>query len=250
MDAAIGIGTATPRFEDARLLRGRGRYTDDVQPAGTAYLAVVRSPYARARIAGIEATAARAAPGVLAVLTGAELAADGLGTLATIVQRHRRDGSPMARPPYALLAQGEARFVGDAVAVVVASSRHAAEDGRDLVEVAYEGLPPVTDAEEAVRPGAAVVWPELVPDNVSFVFEQGDRAATERAFRAAHHVATLAFRVSRVSANPMETRNAIGEYDPVEDRYTLTAGTQTPHKVRSELAERGWRLESACRTIP
>ena len=242
---SIGIGSATPRFEDARLLRGLGRYTDDIHPNGAAFMAVVRSPHANARIVGTDAVAARAAPGVIAVLTGAELAADGLGGLQTMVARHRPDGSPMPRPPYTLLATEAVRFVGDAVAIVVAGTLQAAQDGRDLVSVEYDALPAVTDAEAALAPGAPPVWPELAPDNVCFLFRQGDAAATDQAFAAAHHVTTLDFRISRVSASPMEPRNATASYDPGDDSYTLTAGTQAPHNMRSAIAEHTLRIPSA-----
>ena len=235
---AFGIGSATPRFEDARLLRGLGRYTDDIRMPHEASMAIVRSPHAHARIRGIDTAAAAAAPGVLAVLTGADLLADGWGTLHTIVERKQRDGSPMAHPPYRLLALDEARFAGDAVAIVIASSAAAAADARDLVDVDYEPLPSVTDAAVAVQPGAPAVWPDEVPDNVSFVYHLGDRAATDAAFARAHHVSRLDFRISRVSANPMEPRNAIGLHDPVEDRFTLYAGLQSPHLMRSVLSER------------
>lgn len=236
--SSFGIGTSSVRIEDARFLRGRGRYVDDIRVRDAAFLAVVRSPYAHAAIRGIDTDAARAVPGVIAVWTGADLLADGWGTLHTIVKRHQRDGSPMAEPPYRLLCTDAARFAGDAVAVVVAETAHAAQDGAELVMVDYDPLPCVTDAVAAVAGGAPAVWPELVPDNVSFVFEQGPRAKVDAAFAAADHVTSLDFRVTRVSANPMEMRNAIGDYDPIEQRYTLHAGVQIPHKIRSELAER------------
>jgi carbon-monoxide dehydrogenase large subunit len=236
--AGFGIGSATPRFEDARLLRGLGRYVDDIALPGMAHMAVVRSPHASARIAAIDAAAARALPGVLAVLTGADLAADGWGTLHTIVERRRRDGTPMAHPPYRLLALDAVRFVGDAVAIVIAETAAAALDGRDAVAVDYDSQPAVTDVADAARPGAAAVWPADVPDNECFVFALGDAGAVAAGFAAAHHVSTLDFRISRVSANPMEPRSAIGLHDPGDDRFTLYAGTQIPHKLRTELAER------------
>ena len=195
-------------------MRGRGRYTDDVEAANAVHMVVVRSPHAAARIRGIDTAEALAAPGVLTVLTGADVAADGLGLLRTSVDRKRRDGSPMARPPYRLLATDQVRFAGDAVAIVVAETRAAAFDAADLVAVDYEDLPSVTEAAEAVAPGAPAVWPDQVPDNVSFVFEQGNRAATDAAFARAAHVTTLDFRITRVSANPIEPRNAVGWYDP------------------------------------
>ncbi len=236
--AEFGIGTSTPRVEDARFVRGLGRYTDDIHFPGETHMAVVRSPYAAARINGIDASAALAAPGVVAVLTGADVVADGLGTLHTIVQRHRRDGTPMARPPYRILALDRVRLVGDAVAIVIAESAALARDAADLVAVDYEELPSVTDAAAAVAKGAPAVWPEEVPDNVSFVFELGDRATVDAAFARADHVARIDYRISRVSANPLEPRNAIGLYDPAEGRYTLYAGMQAPHNIRKELAER------------
>src|ERR687894_692153 len=210
------IGAAVPRVEDLRLVRGRGRYTDDIEVPNAAHLAVVRSPHAAARIRGIDPSAALAAPGVLAVLTGADAEADRLGHLESSVDRSRRDGRPFARPPYRVLALDEVRFAGDAVAAVIAETRALAQDAADLVAVDYEDLPSVTDAAEAVQPWAPAVWPDEVPDNVSFVFQQGDKAATDPAFAAADHVTTLDFRITRVSANPLEPRNALGLYDPVE----------------------------------
>jgi carbon-monoxide dehydrogenase large subunit len=236
--AEFGIGTSTPRVEDARFVRGLGRYTDDIHFPGETHMAVVRSPYAAARVNGIHTEASRAAPGVLAVLTGADAVADGLGTLHTIVQRHRRDGTPMARPPYRVLALDRVRLVGDAVAIVIAESAAQARDAADLVSVDYTELPSVTDAAAAVAKDAPAVWPEEAPDNVSFVFELGDRAAVDAAFARADHVARIDYRISRVSANPLEPRNAIGLYDAAEDRYTLYAGMQAPHNIRRELAER------------
>ena len=238
----FGIGTATPRFEDARLLRGLGQYTDDIHPPNAAFMVVVRSPHASARILSIDTEAARAAPGVLAVLTGADLLADGIGPLQTMVQRHRADGSPMARPPYHALATDAARFAGDAVAIVVATTLPAAHDAAELVAVDYDPLPAVTDAVAAAAPGAPAVWPGHAPDNQCFVFRLGDAARTDAAFAAAHHVTRLELPISRVSANPIEPRTATAAYDPARDTYTLHAGTQAPHKVRSELAEHTLRI--------
>ena len=234
----LGIGASTRRYEDPRLLRGLGRYVDDMRVPGQAHMAVLRSLFAAARILGIDTAVARAAPGVLAVLTGTDLAADGIGPLRTSVHRKQRDGTAMPEPPFHALAQGAARFVGDAVAIVIAETPAQAQDAAELVDVSYEPLPAVTDAAEALEPGATAVWPDLAPDNLCFVFPLGDKAATDAAFAAADHVATLDFRVTRVSASPMETRNALAVFDPVEQRYTLHSGVQTPHKLRSEIAEK------------
>lgn len=237
MTREYGIGQSVPRTEDLRLLTGQGRYVDDYTLPGQCWMAVVRAPHAAATISGIDTSAAEEMSGVVAVLTGADLVADGIGTLHTIVQRHKRDGSPMERPPFHPLAVDRVRFAGEGVAIVVADTMHAARDAAEMVEVEYEEQAAVTDVAAAVREGAPAVWPRLVDDNVSFVFEAGDRAATDAAFADAHHVTRLDFRVSRVSANPLEPRNAAGSYDPIEQRYTLLAGIQIPHKIRTEIAE-------------
>ncbi len=231
------IGAANRRVEDARFIRGLGRYVDDMSFPGQASMIVVRSPHAAARITSIEATRALALPGVLAVLTGQDAAADGLGGMHTVVQRFRRDGTPMPRPPYRLLALDSVRFVGDAVAIVVAESRAIAEDAAELVAIEYVPGESVTDVAQAVNSGAPAVWPEHAPDNICFYYQEGDRASADKAFASARHVCKLDFRVSRVSANPMEPRTAIGLYDAATGRYTLYASTQAPHKIRTELAE-------------
>ncbi len=243
--AGVGIGASVRRVEDFRLLRGAGNYVGDLKLANMAHMVVVRSPYANARIDSIDKTAALAAPGVLAVLIGAEQDEAGIGHFITIVQRHRPDGSPMPRPAFRPLAVGHARFVGDAVAVVVAETVAQAQDAAELLDIAYTALPSVTSAVAALEPNAPVVWPELTPDNLCFRFQLGNRDATDAAFARADHVATLPFRITRVSANPMETRNAIGVFEPIEGRYTLHAGVQAPHKIRSELAEHTLGVSSA-----
>lgn len=235
-----GIGAPVRRVEDARLVRGRGRYTDDHRLADAAHLVLVRSPHAAARIRGIDASAARAMPGVLAVLTGDDLAA--LGPLETSVTRQLPGGKPMPRPPYRILATDAARFVGDPVAAVIAETRAAAKDGAEAVAIDWEPLPAVTGATAALEPGAPAVWPGHAPDNLCFLFTLGDRAAVEAGFAKAAHVARLPFRISRVSANPIEPRGAIGAWDESEGRWTLISGVQIPHKIRSELAARTLRV--------
>ncbi|GAC1558678.1 MAG: xanthine dehydrogenase family protein molybdopterin-binding subunit [Beijerinckiaceae bacterium] len=236
--AVFGIGQPQPRVEDLRFVRGAGRFVDDIEMSSAAHMVVVRSPHASATIKSIESGQALAMPGVLAVFTGADLIADGIGTLHTMVKRKRRDGSAMPEPPFRLLALDAARFAGDAVAIVVAETLAAAQDAAEQVIVDYDDRPSVTDAVAATGPGAPAVWPKEAPDNICFVFEQGDRAAADAAFASAQHVTTLDFRVSRVSANALEPRNALGLFDAAEGRYTLYSGTQMPHKLRSELAEK------------
>ena len=230
-----GIGAPMRRVEDPRLLRGAGRFVDDIAAPAAAHLVVLRSPHAAARIAGIRAEAARAMPGVLLVLTMAEVA--GLGVLRCVTPRHRRDGAPITQTPWRMLADGAVRYVGDAVAAVVAETRAAAQDAAEAIAVDYDPLPAVTDLADAVQPGAPAVWPEIAPDNESFLFRLGDAAAVEAAFARAAHVARLDFRITRVSANPLEPRNALASHDPIEDRYTLTTGTQLPHVMRNEIAQ-------------
>jgi carbon-monoxide dehydrogenase large subunit len=232
----FGIGQSLPRSEDLRLLRGRGRYTDDIVLPRQAALFVLRSPHAAARIRSIDTTAAGAAPGVLAVLTGKDADSDGLGTFTSRVTRPRPDGWPNFVPPFRVLALDRVRRVGDAVAAIVAESLAEAKDAAELIEIDYETLRSVTATAEAARPGAPAVWDE-VPDNVCFVYELGDKKAVDSAFAGAAHVAELDFTVSRVSTNSMEMRNAIGSYEARDGRYTLYVGAQAPHTLRGELAE-------------
>lgn len=230
------LGEARPRDEDARLVTGQGRYTDDIQVEGAAHMAVVRSPYAAARILGYETDEARAMPGVLAVLTGEDLAADGLGPLRPAIRHQRPGGRDMAETRFDLLAMDEARMAGDPVAVVIAETRAQAEDAAEAAFVDYEPREAVTDVCAAVADGAPALWPDA-PDNVAFVFEQGDRSAVDAAFAGAHHVAKLDFRVTRVTAVSMEPRGCIAVPEEDRKRVTLWLGTQQPHRLRAALAQ-------------
>jgi carbon-monoxide dehydrogenase large subunit len=229
----FGIGQAVTRFEDRRLLQGGGRYLDDVNLPGQLAAVVVRSMHAHARIRGIDVEAARKAPGVVAVFTGADLARDGLGTMQMTLKRKRPDGSPMFAPPHRGLAQDRVRYVGDPVALVVADTRGRAEDAADLVDVDYEPLPSVTSTAAAI--GGPPVWDEC-RDNVSNLYEVGDRAAVDAALAAAPRVIRRRYVISRVHAQYMEARGALGVWDPAEERYTLHADVQYPHRVRNALA--------------
>lgn len=245
----FGIGQAIPRFEDSRLLRGRGRFQDDRNLPGQAYAVVLRSPHAHARILNIDSAAAKAAPGVLAVYTGADYAADGLGMPKAAMPRKRPDGSPMFAPQRPALVVDRVRYVGDPVAFVVAESLAQAKDAAELVDVEYEPLPAVTDTALATMPGAAPVWDEN-PDNISHVFEKGDKAATEAAFAAAARRFRQRYVITRVHAQYMEPRGALGTYDDGEDRYTLYADCQYPHRVRNMLANAVFRVpESKIRVV-
>src|SRR6266581_3122424 len=227
----FGIGQPIKRFEDVRLVRGGGRFHDDVNLPGQAHAVIVRSIHAHARIVTIDAAHARRAPGVLAVFTGADVAE--LGTMKMTLKRKRPDGSPMWAPPHHGLTRERARYVGDPVAMVVADTLAQAEDAAELLEIDYEPLPAVTSTADAV--GGPAVWEEC-PDNVSNVHEVGDRAATEAAFGRATRVVRRRYVITRVHAQYMEARGALGAWDPGEQRYTLHADVQYPHRVRTALA--------------
>ena len=231
----MGLGRAIPRTEDWRLLRGRGRYTDDTTLPRATRLYVLRSPHAAARICSIDTTAGLKSPGVLAILTGEDMAREGFGTFASRVTRQRPDGKPNFVPPYRPLALERVHHVGEPVAAIVAETLDQAKDAAELVAVDYETLPSVTDTAEAAKPGAPTVWEEA-PRNLCFLFKIGDKSAADAAFARAQHVARESFLISRVTANSMEGRAALAAYDEGEDRYTLHAGLQGPHGMRQEIA--------------
>ena len=229
----FGIGQSVKRVEDQRLLRGEGRFHNDVNLPGQVHAIIVRSVHAHARLRSVDTAAARAAPGVVAVFTGADVARDGLGTMQMTLKRKRPDGAPMWAPPHRGLCQDRARYVGDPVAMVVAETPAQAEDAAPLLAIDYEALPSVTSTAEAV--GGAPVWDEC-PDNVSNLFEAGDRGAADAAFARAAHVVHRRYTITRVHAQYMEPRGALGVWDPGEARYTLYADVQYPHRVRNALA--------------
>ena len=247
--AKFGIGQPVTRFEDPRLLRGQGHFINDANLPGQAHAVILRSPHAHARIVRIDAAAALASAGVLAVFTEADLAADGLGMMRVNLQRKRPDGSPLFYSPHPGLARGHVRYVGDPVAMIVAETANQARDAAELVDVAYDPLPAVTDTAMLLEHGAPAVWADC-PDNLSHIFEAGNRAATEAALGAATHVVRRRFVISRVYAQFMEPRGAIGSYDPGEERYTLHADVQYPHRVRDALARNIFKVpESKIRVV-
>jgi carbon-monoxide dehydrogenase large subunit len=224
------------RFEDPRLIRGGGRYTDDIKLPGMAHAVVLRSPYAHAKIQSIDTKAAKAAPGVLAVLTAADVKAAGYGDLPVPGGLKRRDGSPMYKPCYPILAEDCVRWVGDYVAFVVAETPVQAQDAAELIQVDYEELPAVTATAEAPKPGAPRVWDDC-PDNICFVELIGDKAAVEAAFSRASHIVRHRFVINRVTAATMEPRGAVGAYNTTDGRYTIYTPMQRPHPTRTELAK-------------
>jgi len=240
------IGRAMPRFEDLRLVRGGGRYTDDEALPGQAFAVFVRSPHAHARIIAINTAAARSLHGVLAVLTGEDYVADGhigmshfpnpadaldvrVASFPTSSQHKILDELQLP------LAVERARFVGEAVAMVVADTLPAARDGAEAVRVEYEALPAVSDVMAALVADAPVLWP-AAPDNVALDCEFGHRAEVERALAAAHIVVEKTIRNQRTSSAFMEPRSAIGAYDEGASTYALISGCQGVHRIRHPLA--------------
>ena len=230
------IGQSVPRTEDPRLLKGRGRYVDDFTLPNQAFAAMVRSPHAHAEIKAIDTSAAMALPGVLAVLTGADYEADGLGGIVGPSPFKRRDGSPMFRPPRPAVTRDRVRHVGQIVAVVVADSVNLAKDAAELVSVDYETLPVVVATDKATNADSPGIWADC-PGNESFVYECGDRAATDAAITSAPHVFSHRFVINRVHASTMEPRGALADYDPGRDHYTIYAGMQRPFAARGTLCK-------------
>jgi carbon-monoxide dehydrogenase large subunit len=229
--SSTGIGAAIKRKEDDRFLTGKGRYTDDVNRPGQLYAHIVRSNVAHARIRGIDTSAALAAPGVAAVLTGKDMAEEEFGSLPCGWLITNKDGSAMVEPPHSPIAADAARYVGDAVAVVLAETREEARAAGHLVAVDYEELPALGTLEQALAPGAPLVWPEA-EGNVCYDWEIGDKAATDAAFEAADHVVSLDVRNQRLIPNAIEPRAALAEYDSSSGDYTLYTTSQNPHLIR------------------
>jgi carbon-monoxide dehydrogenase large subunit len=222
--AKFGIGQAVLRVEDQRLVRGRGRYTDDIAFADQAYLVVVRSPHAHARIRGINTEAAKAAPGVLLVATARDFDPLGRASIPCLIPLKNRDGSDRADPPHPMLARDKVRHVGEPVAFVVAKTRAEARDAAELVEVDYEELDAVVDTAQAV--GSTPAIHDEAPDNVAFDWEYGDASAVAAAFAQAAKVVRLELVNNRVVCNAMEPRACVAHRDPESGRLILHCPTQ------------------------
>ena len=231
----FAIGQSVARFEDPRLLRGGGRYVADAMPPGTVHGHVLRAAHAHARIRSIDTTRAKSAPGVLAIFTGADWQASGLRDLPSAAGRKRRDGRPQAPHPYPALVSDRVRYMGDAVAFVVAQTLAQAMDAAELIDIDYEPLPANVDTAGAVAASAPRVW-EAAEDNISFVHRDGDFAAVERAFSQAAHVVSQRFVINRITAATMEPRGCLAQYDAAADHYTLTTTTQRIMPHRHEVA--------------
>ena len=238
-----GIGQPVLRKEDLRLLRGQGRYTDDIRLDGQVWAVMLRSPHAHARIAGIDSAAAKAVPGAIDALTAADLAADGVGTIPSYSQiaglvdlvLENADGSPRRGTKLPVLAGERVRFVGDIVAAAIAETPAAATDAAELIAVDYEPLDAVTDTAAAPAPGAPSLWDEF-PGNTCIDGLFGEPEKTEAAFAAAAHVVSLQTRVQRVTGVMMEPRAAVARYDAEAGRFILHCGGDNPVRVKRDIA--------------
>ena len=236
MNAPLKFGQSIARREDRRFLTGKGRYTDDTAPAGTLAVLFVRSPHAHARIAGIDKADALASPGVVAIYTADDTAADGLGHLPAISEIKDAAGNRHREPPHLPMPVGKVRHVGDIVAMIVAGTLDQARDAADVLAVDYEELPAVVTVGQALAPDAPLVHDD-VPGNLMCRWSRGDAAATEAAFARAAHVARLSIRSPRQIVHYMETRAAWSAYDAGADLVTVTFGSQgvqIPHRMMCE----------------
>jgi carbon-monoxide dehydrogenase large subunit len=226
-----GIGAAVRRKEDARFLSGHGSYTDDINRPGQLYAFVRRSDRPHAKIRSIDTSAAATAPGVVAVYTGADMAAENIGGLPCGWQIHSKDGSPMKEPPHPVLAVDKVRHVGDPIAVVIAETKQAAKDASEQIVIDYEDLPAVASLRDAIAPGAALVHDDA-PGNICYDWHIGDKVVVDAAFAKAAKVVKLDLTNNRLIPNAMEPRAAIGEFDGYSGDYTLYTTSQNPHVIR------------------
>jgi carbon-monoxide dehydrogenase large subunit len=232
----FAIGQPVPRTEDPVLLRGAGHYADDVSLPGQAYAVMVRSHHAHGVIRHIDTAEARAMPGVLAVYTAVDLAAGGIGALPARQIMKNRDGTPMLMPTRTALATDKVRYVGDAIAAVIAESVAAAKDAAEAMSVDIESLPAATEPGRAAAPEASPLYDD-VPGNVGLDFHYGDADKVAAAFAGAAHVTRLDLRSNRIVVNAMEPRSAIAQYDRDQQHWTLHVGCQGVFGFRNYIAD-------------
>jgi carbon-monoxide dehydrogenase large subunit len=225
------IGTPVRRLEDYRFLTGQGTYTDDINRPGQLHAYILRSPHANARVGAIDTSAAASSPGVVAIFTGKDMAADGIGGLPCGWLINSKDGSPMNEPPHPVLVTDRVRHVGDHVAVVIAESLAQARDAAEKIAVDYAVEPAVVDPAAALAPGAPQVW-EQAPGNVCYDWHLGDAAAVDAAFAKAAKTVKLDLVNNRLIPNAMEPRAAIGEFNRATGEHTLYTTSQNPHVIR------------------
>jgi len=233
---AAYIGRDQPRVEDRRFVTGRGTYVDDIAMPGAVHAAFVRSTHPHARIAGVDARAALAMDGVLGVLTAEDWERDGMGAYVVVSPVESSDGAKRPQVTHPMLARGKACYVGQPIAVVMAETRWQALDAAEAVEIAYEPLPAAVETRRALDADAPLIHPELGA-NLVFDRETGDRAAVEAQFRVAAHVTMLELVNNRITANPIEPRAILAQYDAGRDHFTLWVSHQAPHVLRRDLAE-------------
>jgi aerobic carbon-monoxide dehydrogenase large subunit len=243
-----GIGASLRRVEDRRFLLGRGKFVADIELPGALDCVLVRSPHAHARIRAVDVSAAAAAPGVVAVFTGADMAADGVLPMRPLWVIRSRDGKEMAQPPRYALARGSVRHVGEPVAAVIAQTRDAAADAAERVAVDYEALPAVTDARAAQARGGPQLH-EAAPGNVCFRWARGDEAAVRAAFQAAPHKVAIDLVNNRLVGAAIEPRAAFATVEPGTGKLTLVSATQAPHHIRKQVTEQLGMPESALRVV-
>ncbi|MET0632115.1 MAG: xanthine dehydrogenase family protein molybdopterin-binding subunit [Xanthobacteraceae bacterium] len=243
-----GIGASLRRVEDRRFLLGRGKFVADIELPGALDCVLVRSPHAHARIRAIDVSAAIATPGVVAVFTGADMAADGVLPMRPLWVIRSRDGKEMAQPPRYALARGSVRHVGEPVVAVIAQTRDAAADAAERVAVDYEALPAVTDARAAQARGAPQLH-EAAPGNVGFRWARGDEAAVRAAFQTAPHKVAIDLVNNRLVGAAIEPRAAFATVEPATGRLTLVSATQAPHHIRKQVTEQLGMAESALRVV-
>ncbi|MBR0961924.1 xanthine dehydrogenase family protein molybdopterin-binding subunit [Bradyrhizobium japonicum] len=230
-----GIGARVVRKEDKRFITGKGRYVDDIKLMGMTHAYFIRSPHAHAKVKGIDSSAALKMPGVVAVLTGKQLVDDKVGNLICGWAITSKDGSPMKMGAWPAMAPETVRFVGQAVAVVIAESKNLARDAAEAVVVDYEELPAVADMHAAIKAGAPQLHPEA-PGNQVYDWVIGDESATDAAFAKAANVVKLDVTNNRLAPNAMEPRAAIADYDAAEEHFTLYTTSQNPHVARLVLS--------------
>src|SRR5882724_7044579 len=233
--ADTGMGASVKRKEDQRFITGKGQYTDDINRPGQTWAYFVRSPHAHATLKKIDAAAALASPGCLAVLTGADIAKDKVGGLICGWMIHSKDGSPMKAGAHPALAQGKVRYVGDHVAVVIAETLAQARDAAEKVSVDYDVLPAAVDVATTQNAGQPQIHAEA-PSNTVYQWHLGDKAKVDAAFAAAKHVTKIDLINNRLIPNAIEPRAAIGDYDSGQDSFTLWTTSQNPHVARLVLS--------------
>ena len=230
-----GIGASVLRKEDRRFTTGKGRYVDDIKLQGMTHAHFVRSPHGHAKVKGIDSSAALKMPGVVAVLTGQQIVDDKVGNLICGWAVHSKDGTPMKMGAWPAMAPETVRFVGQAVAVVIAETKNQARDAAEAVQVDYEELPAVTNLKAAIAGGAPQLHPEA-PNNIVYDWALGDEAATNDAFSKAANVVKMDLVNNRLAPNAMEPRAAIASYDEAEEHFTLYSTSQNPHVARLVLS--------------